>query len=305
MSDEFGSLPVFVTVIEQGGFSAAARKLRISKSAVSKRIYNLEQALGVRLLNRTTRTLSLTEAGERYFEHAQKALAAAIKAENAVAELQGEPQGNLKISCPMSFGRLHLAPMFPVFLKKYPKIQLDVFMDDRRVDIVDQGIDLAIRSASGVLPSSTLVARKIAPLRHVLCASPEYVNQHGEPKNPWELNQLNAILFSNSSDGNIWTFQGEKGAITVAVSGNYRVNNSEAILESLRQGMGIARLPSFVASPHIKSGRLLELLGSFPMPSHTFYAVYPAREYLPAKVRVFLDFAVDYFGNGHPYWDEK
>jgi DNA-binding transcriptional LysR family regulator len=301
--DQFGAIPVFVAVVESGGFSAAARTLEISKSAVSKRINRLEAHLGVRLLYRTTRKLSLTEAGERYFEHAAQALRAAGQAEDAVTELQGEPQGQLRISSPMSFGRLHVAPMIPKLMQRYPRLQVDLVMDDRRVDLVAAGFDVAIRSQSGTLPDSSMIARKLAPLRQVLCASPDYIERHGLPSTPTELMGHNCVLFSYSSDANEWTLHCEGKAETVLVSGNYRVNNSEALLEALREGMGIGRLPTFVAGPYLKSGGLVKLFDSYRIPDQEFYAVLPQREYLPAKVRAFLDFAIEYFGGDEPYWD--
>ncbi len=299
----FSAIPIFVAVVECGGFSAAARKLGVSKSAVSKRINQLEHTLGVRLLHRTTRRLSLTEAGERYFEYAAQALIAAGQAEDAVTELQGEPQGNLRISSPMSFGRLHVAPMIPRFLERYPKLQVELLMDDRPINLVAAGFDVAIRSGSGNLPTSALIARKLAPLRNVLCASPDYIERHGLPSTPAELSEHNCILFSLSSDASEWTFVNNEELETVSVSGNYRVNNSEALLEALRGGLGIGRLPTFIAGPDLKSGRLQKLFESHHIPDHTFYAVFPEREYLPAKVRAFLDFAVEYFGEDPPYWD--
>ncbi len=299
----FGTIPVFVAVVENGGFSAAARTLGISKSAVSKRINQLEKHLGVRLLHRTTRKLSLTEAGERYFEHAAQALAAAGRAEDAVTELQGEPQGKLRISSPMSFGRLHVAPLIPKLLKRYPKLQIDLVMDDRTVDLVAAGLDVANRSGSGNLPDSTLMARKLAPLRQVLCASPDYIGRYGLPDTPAELTEHNCVLFSLSSDANEWTLVGDDEPEIVSVSGNYRVNNSEALHEALTEGIGIGRLPTFVAGPDLKTGRLVTLFESYRIPDQTFYAVFPEREYLPAKVRAFLNFAIEYFGGDHPYWD--
>ncbi|MEH6592275.1 MAG: LysR family transcriptional regulator [Halioglobus sp.] len=299
----FGAIPVFVAVVESGGFSSAARMLGVSKSAVSKRINQLEKSLGVRLLHRTTRTLSLTEAGERYFEHAAQALAAARQAEDAVTELQGEPQGKLKISSPMSFGRLHVAPMMPKLLKRYPKLQIELVMDDRTIDLVAAGFDVAIRSGSGSLPTSALIARKLAPLRQVLCASPDYIERYGLPAQPTELPEHNCVLFSLSSDADEWTLVGDDEPEIVSVSGNYKVNNSEALLEALREGIGIGRLPTFVAGPDLKTGRLIRLLESHHIPDHSFYAVFPEREYLPAKVRAFLDFAIEYFGGDQPYWD--
>jgi len=299
----FSVIPVFVAVVESGGFSAAAQKLGVSKSAVSKRITQLEASLGVRLLHRTTRTLSLTEAGERYLEHAVEALAAARQAEDAVTELQGEPQGKLNISSPMSFGRLHVAPLIPKLLKRYPKLQIELVMDDRAVDLVASGFDVAIRSGSGNLPTSTLIARKLAPLRQVLCASPDYIANFGLPGTPADLTKHNCVIFSVSSDGSEWTLAGSGEPVTVPVTGNYRVNNSEALLEALREGIGIGRLPTFVAGPDLKSGRLVQVLTSHHIPDHAFYAVFPEREYLPAKVRAFVDFALDYFGGDQPYWD--
>ncbi len=299
--DEFAAIPVFVAVIESGGFSAAARTLGVSKSAVSKRINHLESHLGVRLLHRTTRKLSLTEAGELYYEHAAQALSAAGKAEDAVTKLQGEPQGKLKISSPMSFGRLHVAPLIPKFLQRYPKLQIDLMMDDKNIDLVAGGFDIAIRA--GDMPDSTLIARKLAPLRQVLCASPTYIERYGMPVTPSELCKRNCILFSYSGDANEWTLNKDDQSEAVMVSGSYRVNNSEAILEALREGVGIGRLPTFVAGPDLKAGNLLRVLDSYHMPDHIFYAVFPERQYLPAKVRAFLDFAVEYFGGDQPYWD--
>ena len=255
------------------------------------------------MLHRTTRKLSLTEAGERYFGHASQALAAAGHAEDAVTQMQGEPQGNLRISSSTSFGRLHVAPLIPQLLKRYPKLQIDLIMDDRVVDIVAAGLDVAIRSGSGTLPASALIARKLAPLRQVLCASPDYIDRYGLPGRPAELTEHNCVLFSLSSDANKWTLVGNEEPETVSVSGNYRVNNSEALLEALREGIGIGRLPTFVAGPDLKTGRLVELFESYRIPDHTFFAVFPEREYLPAKVRAFLDFAIEYFGGDQPYWD--
>lgn len=299
--NEFGAIPVFVAVVENDGFSAASRALGISKSAVSKRINQLENHLGVRLLHRTTRKLSLTEAGERYFEHAAQALTAAGQAEDAVTELQGEPQGKLKISSPMSFGRLHVAPLIPIFMKRYPKILIDLVMDDRNIDLVAEGFDLAIRS--GDMPASTLIARKLAPLRQVLCASPDYIDRYGMPVTPSELSERNCILFSYSGDANEWTLNKGGKSEAVLVSGSYRVNNSEAILVALREGLGIGRLPTFVAGPDLREGNLVRILESYHIPDHTFYAVFPERQYLPAKVRAFLDFSINYFGGDQPYWD--
>ena len=174
-------------------------------------------------------------------------------------------------------------------------------MDDRNIDLVAEGIDVAIRS--GDMPDSTLIARKLAPLRQVLCASPGYIDRYGMPATPSELSERNCILFSYSGDANEWTLNKGDRSESVLVSGSYRVNNSEAILEALREGVGIGRLPTFVAGPDLKAGNLVQILDSYHIPDHVFYAVFPERQYLPAKVRAFLDFAVEYFGGDQPYWD--
>jgi len=293
---------VFVAVVECGGFSSAARLLGISKSAVSKRINVLEHTLGVKLLHRTTRKLSLTEIGEHYYEHAAKAYSSAQDAEDAVAQLQGEPQGRLRINVPMSFGRLHVAPMIPKFLHRHPKISIDMVMDDKVLDLVGDGFDLAIRS--GNLPSSSLIARKLAPLNSALCASPSYLEKYGTPQTLSDLEQHNCLVFSHSQDIRAWTFTKGDAQQSVEVSGNYQVNNSEAIREALLNDVGIARLPTFVAGPDIKSGKLVRLFPQYRMPHKTIYAVFLERQYMPAKVRAFLDFSINYFGDDTPYWDK-
>ncbi|WP_282608825.1 LysR family transcriptional regulator [Pelagibius sp. Alg239-R121] len=297
-----GAIPVFVAVVENGGFAAAARKLGVSKSAVSKRVSQVESRLGVLLLHRSTRRLSLTEAGERYFAHAVEALAAAREAEDAVAQLQSAPQGRLRINTPMSFGRLHIAPLIPAFLKRYPGIEIDMVMEDRVVDLIEGGFDVAIRAGS--LPDSALIARKLAPCYNVLCAAPEYIAESGGPSKPSDLLDHNCLHYAYSSDAQEWVFQGHDAATKIQTRGNYHVNNSEALREAVIGGCGIGRLPTFIAGPDIAAGRLVRLLEEYPMPSQIFYAVFPERRHLPAKVRVFVDYAVERFGAERPYWDE-
>lgn len=297
--DTFGTMPVFVAVVESGGFSSAARKLGVSKSAVSKRITQLEDKLGVQLLYRTTRRLNLTEAGEHYFANAVKAMAYAREAEDSVTQLQATPQGRLRINIPMSFGRLHIAPLIPEFIELYPGVHVDMVMDDRIVDLVENGFDIAIRG--GDLPDSTLIARKLAPIRNVLCASPAYIVQHRMPRTPADLAEHNCLLFSYSASE--WSFSKQGEAKTVRVSGRYQVNNSEALREALLQGIGIARIPTFVVGLDIMEGRLVEVLSEYQMPTKMLYALFLKRQHLPAKVRVFIDFVVKRFGDDEPYWD--
>lgn len=300
--DGFSAIPVFVAVVEKSGFSPAARHLGISTPAVSKRITQLEQQLGVQLLHRTTRKLSLTEAGQHFYEHAVRAHAAARDALDAVAQLQGEPRGRLRINIPMSFGRLHLAPLIPEFLRRYPDITLDMVMEDRQVDLVREGFDIAIRGSN--LPDSSLIARKIAPLNNILCAAPSYIAEQGQPLSVAALSQHNCLAFSYASRSHEWSFSKDSYEQTVTVTGNYQVNNSEALLEAIVQGLGIGRLPTFVAAKEISRGRLIQLLPEYTMPSQTIYAVMIERQYMPAKVRVFLDYLIEKLSTEPPYWDK-
>lgn len=301
--DAIGVIPVFIAVIEYKGFSAAADHLGLTKSAVSKRISQLEAHLGAKLLHRTTRKLSLTEAGEQYYVHALKAQTAAQDAVDCVAQLQGEPQGKLRIHAPMSFGHLHVSPLIPEFLTRYPKISVDLVLDDKAVDLVEQGVDVAIRS--GELPNSNLIARKLAPGNSMVCASPEYLDKHGAPSHPSKLTEHNCLLFSYSDNANQWHFSNDKESSHVEVSGNYQANNSEALRQALLKGFGVARLPTFIAGEDIKAGRLVNLFPDYHMPHKDIYALYIARQYLPKKVRVFLDFTIEYFGSDIPYWDAE
>lgn len=287
----FSAIPIYVAVVESGGFSNAARKLGISKAAVSKRISQLEDHLGVRLLQRTTRRLYLTEAGERYFEYATKALSAAVDAESAATQMQGKPKGLLRIHTLMSFGNLHIAPLISEFLQQYPDIQIDMVMDDNIVDLMDGNFDIAIRA--GDLPDSSLIARKLTELRSVLCASPSYVSHFGKPESPEALLTHNCVFYSYSSRAQEWAFFSEHEPQTVHITGNFQVNNSEALCRVLLDGAGIGRLPSFVANPYIATGQLIPLLENYSMPSKPLYAVFKERLFLPEKVRVFLDFITE------------
>jgi len=301
--DRMGVVPVFVAVAERGGFAAAARRLGVSKSAVSKRIAVLEKQLGAQLFHRSTRKVTLTEAGEHYFAHAVRALGAAREAEDAVLALQGAPKGQLRINVPMSFGRLHIAPLIPEFLETYPGIEIDMVMDDRVVGLVAEGFDLAIRGGS--LDNSSLIARKIAPLRNVLLAAPSYVTRHGEPSVPEDLLSHNCLHYAYSRDAREWVFLSADGEVCIRSAGNYRVNNGEALKEAVIAGIGIARLQTFVAGPDVAAGRLVRILPDHRMPAQSLYAVFPERRHLPAKVRAFVDFVAERIGGDVPTWDRR
>lgn len=301
--ESFNEIPIFVAVADSAGFSSAARVLGISKSAVSKRITQLEQRLGARLFHRSTRKLSLTEAGERYYQYASQANHAAKQAADAVSELQGEPKGLLKIQMPMTIGQMHLASFIPEFMALYPQIKLDLLMDDREINLIEQGYDLAIRADN--LADSNLIARLLVPLHSAVCVSPAFYRKHQEQlKHPKQLTELNCILYSYSSNADMWQFDAKNGdEHKVKVAGNYQVNNSAALRDAVIAGMGVGRLPTFVAGPAIQNGELIAVFQHYKMPSKNLYAIYPDRHYLPAKVRVFLDYIIGKLGNNSPYWD--
>ena len=289
--EHFSALPIFVTVVECGSFSLASQKLGLSKSAVSKRITLLEQSLGIQLLHRTTRSLSLTEAGARYFDYVRPAVKLAADGLDAISELQQAPQGNLRIAAPMVFGRLHIAPLIPEFLRRYPKIQLQMQMDDKTTDLIAGGFDLAIRI--GELPDSSLIARKIAPCLSVICASPEYLARQSVPHTPQQLSQHNCLFYSYFRDGVEWTFLSPQGPTRIQPNGNYQVNNSDVIHQATLDGLGIANLPRFMVDTDLQAGRQQALLADQPLPEHGIYAVYPQRKHLPTKVNVLIEFLME------------
>ncbi|WP_299493911.1 LysR family transcriptional regulator [uncultured Shewanella sp.] len=284
----FAAIPVFVTVVEMGSFSKAAERLGSSKSAVSKRITQLEASLGIRLLHRTTRRLSLTQAGQTYYDSVSEALALANDARDALTQQQIQPKGHLRINAPMAFGRLHLATLIPQFLKAHPLISIEMIMDDKVLDMVEYQFDVAIRI--GKLPDSNLIARKIASCHSVLCASPDYLKQHGVPDTPKALLQHNCLFYSYFQAGSEWKFKGKTGTTSIQPKGNYRVNNSKALYSALLAGLGICQMPLFIVNEALKTGQLIPLLTDYSLPEHAIYAVYSTRQHLPHKVSVFIDF---------------
>lgn len=293
-------MAAFAAVVDAGSFSAAARALGLSKSAVSKQVGRLEDRLGVRLLNRTTRRLSLTEAGTTFHAACRRVLDEAESAEQAVSDLAAAPRGLLKLNAPMSFGFLHLGAAIPAFHQRYPQIRVDVTMNDRFVDLVEEGYDVAIRI--GALRDSSLIARRLAPSRTVLCASPAYLERRGRPRQPADLAQHDCLLYANCATPREWTVNGPGGRQTVAVDGPLIANNGDLLSGAALAGMGIARLPTFIVGSHLRSGRLELVLPDHPVPEEGIHAVYPHGRNLSAKVRVFVDFLAERFGP-EPYWD--
>lgn len=296
------TIPIFLQVIRCGGFSKAAKKLGVTTSQVSKSISTLENELGIKLIHRTTRKISLTEAGERYYQQATKGIHFIEDAEHSAMELQKVATGHLRIAAPMSFGHLHISPLIPQFLKQYPEIIIDLVLDDEEYDLIEHNFDVGIRT--GNLKDSSAIARKLCDLKSVLCASEEYLEKYGIPNSPNDLLKHNCLLFSHSKPINEWTLKlGTKNHV-LNVSGNFRVNNSEALRESLLAGIGIGRLPTFIAGRDIESGSLVQVLSKYQMQQLPLHAIFPERNYLPLKVRVFVDFLVEYLGNNEPHWDK-
>lgn len=293
-------MEVFAAVVEAGGFSAAARLLGLSKSAVSKQVGRLEDRLGVRLLNRTTRRLSLTEAGTTFHAACRRVLDEAETAEQAVSDLAAAPRGLLKLNAPMSFGFLHLGAAIPAFHQHYPQIRLDAVMNDRFVDLIEEGYDVALRI--GELRDSSLVARRLAPCRNVLCASPAYLDRRGRPARPADLAQHDCLLYANTASPREWTLTGPRGREAVAVAGPLIANNGDLLCTAALGGMGIAKLPTFIVGPCLADGRLEVVLPDHPVPEQGIHAVYPHSRNLSQKVRVFVDFLAARFGP-EPYWD--
>ncbi len=294
-------IAVFVRVVDSGSFTAAAARLNISKSVVSKYVSRLEDALGARLLNRTTRRLSLTEAGRVFYERSRKGLADIEDARAEVLRLQSEPRGTLRINVPMSFGILHVAPALPEFFKRYPNVTVDMNLDDRKIDVIEEGFDVSVRISD--LPDSSLVAKRIAPCRHVIVAAPAYLAQYGTPRTPDDLRNHNIFTYRYQESALNWHFQapGNK-QISVAVSGSLMMNSSLAIRASLLEGMGITRTPTFVVGKDVQNGLLTPLLQDYKILESTIFLVYPQRRHLSPKVRVFVDFMVQRISET-PYWE--
>ena len=287
--DLLSDIAVFVQVVDSGSFTAAAERLELSRSVISKYISRLEQQLGVRLLNRTTRRLSLTEAGQILYQRSQLGLEAIAEAQQEVAQLQQTPAGRLRINSPMSFGILHIAPLLAEFQQRYPQVKVDMNLDDRQIDLVEAGFDLGIRIAT--LGDSSLVAKRMAPCRHVLCAAADYLAAQGTPHTPEQLSTHRSLVYGYHDAPNQWQLGDADGSrIQVPLQGALRMNNSLALREAALQGAGIVLIPTFIVGDDIRAGRLIRLLPEYALLEVSIYAVYPQRQWLSPKVRAFIDF---------------
>ncbi|CAA7623234.1 LysR family transcriptional regulator [Magnetospirillum sp. SS-4] len=300
MTPRFDGLQAFVRVAESGSFSEAARRLGLSKSMVSRQVSALEADLGVRLLHRTTRSLSPTEAGRAYLERCQRILADLDEANLLVSRLQAVPRGSLRVTAPLSFGTGHLAAALPDFLERYPEIELDMNMTDRYVDLVDEGWDVAVRI--GRLADSSLIARRLAPIRRVVCAAPAYLERHGVPRTPTELSGHDCLSHSAVNPWE-WRFATPDGPLPpVEIRGRFHADNGDVLRVMALAGQGLTFLPTFFVGDDIRAGRLVPVLEEFVPLDVALHAVYPHNRHLSPKVRAFVNHLAETFGP-EPYWD--
>jgi DNA-binding transcriptional LysR family regulator len=291
--DKVASLRAFVKVIETGSFAEAGRQLRLSRSAVSKYVAELEQSLGVQLLNRTTRHSSPSESGQIYFERVLAILSDLDAADEAVAYAQSRPSGLLRINAPMSFGTLRLGPAIAEFMEQYPEVKLQVVLSDDLLDPVQDGFDVTLRIAE--LESSSLIARKITQIERAICASPDYLARHGTPAHPRELRDHVSLTYGFLLTGNQWKLTGDDGDHWIHPSWSLCVNNAEVLRDAAIKGRGIALIPTFIAGSALEKGTLCAVLQEYRAPPLALYAIYPSTRHLSLKVRLFVDFLVARF----------
>ncbi|MCG9729856.1 LysR family transcriptional regulator [Shewanella sp. Isolate13] len=289
--DQLGAMKAFVRVVQTGSFSAAAREQNTTQATISKKVAALESLLGAKLLTRSSRELSMTEVGAVYYENCVAIIAELDEAQAQVRSQQASPKGILRVTAPVVFGCQFIAPILGDFLKSYPEIKVDLMLSDKHVDLVAEGVDVAIRAKQ--LEDSSLVARHLFDNPLVAVASPQYLNRFGEPKAPSELKSHNCIVYSMLKSVNIWHFEQTGGSvddIAVPVSGNCRCDNGEAILQLALDGVGIAQLPTWMVDEHIEQGKLNRIMPNYLSHPLPFNAIYPQSRYVPLKVRCFIDY---------------
>lgn len=298
--DKFQEMASFVAVVEAGSFVGAADATGLSKAAVSRHVAELEQRLGARLLHRTTRRLSLTDDGQLFFARAKEMLAAIDEAESEISSRSGEPSGLLRINAPLTFGVMHLAPLWGRFAQLYPKVSLDIELSDRVVDLVEEGYDLAVRITN--LPSSQLVSRQLASTRMVACASPSYLALHGTPQHPRDLTQHEVISYSYWAARNEWTFVApDDNPVVVRTRARIHANNGDTCRAAALDHQGIILQPDFLVADDLRRGDLVELFPGYRAMTLGIHAVYPSRKHLPIKTRRLVDFLVEAFAV--PAWN--
>lgn len=291
-------MDLFLRIVDAGSFAAAAEQLGLSRALASRAVLDLEARLGTRLLNRTTRRLSPTEAGIAFYRRAQRIVADVAEAEEEAAALHARPRGLLRVNAPVSFGVLHVAPALATYLDRYPEVSVDLTLNDRVIDLLEDGTDLAIRI--GQLADSSLVARRLAPCRVILCAAPSYLAAHGTPAHPADLSRHRCIGYAYGANRDEWVLQGPGGEARARIGARLQINNGDAIQAAIREGYGISLQPDFIAADDLAAGRVVQVLPEWRLPEIAIHAVYPPARTLSAKVRSFVDFLVERFAK--PSW---
>ncbi|ROH86265.1 LysR family transcriptional regulator [Pseudomethylobacillus aquaticus] len=305
--DRLTALESFVAVAQKRSFAAASLDLDISASALSRRISRLEASLGTRLFQRSTRHVSLTEAGTLYLSHVTEALTHMGRAQAAISDYGHEANGRLRVALPTMFGQLHVAPLLPTFMRRYPKVMLELSLSDWYTDIVGEGYDLGVRV--GALESSDLIGRKLAYNQRILCCSPDYLQQHGAPASLTELRQHASLQFSTFKAPNYWRLKSESGSnpfkvTQVAITPVLRSDNAETLRQAALGGMGISLMARFIVDDDLKAGRLVRILPDISGEDSWIWAIYPNTPYVPLKVRVFIDFMLEQFAQ-HKAWGSE
>lgn len=291
MMDLLSPMRTFVRVVEAGSFTAVANEQSTTQPTISRQIAALEDHLGARLLTRTTRALTLTDDGRAFYEHALRALEAVAEAEGVVGRRRGKPSGLLRLATPVVFGRLHIVPRLPAFLARFPDVSVEVVMSDGFADLVEQGIDVAIRV--GEVTDPGLIAKRIGTARRVTVAAPAYLERHRAPEAPADLVDHDCIVYTRLVTGNRWTFESPTGPLTVEVSGRFKADNSEAVREGVLGGLGIAVIPAFAFRDEIETGSVRVLLKGYQPRQLPMHAVYPSRRLVPLKVRAIIEYLAD------------
>jgi DNA-binding transcriptional LysR family regulator len=299
--DRFENMNSFVRVVEAGSISGAADRLSLAKSVVSRRLKELEAHLGVALFHRTTRKMNLTDTGRTFYHQSVRILEDLLEAELATTQAHGTLKGGLKIALPSSFGLMHMGPAINEFLQLHPQIEFDLDFNDREVDLIQEGFDLAIRIAT--LPDSSLIARRLAPIQTIICASSVYLEQQGIPNSPDELSQHQCLVYNLLSDYEYWRLTAPNGKeIKTKIDPYLKASTGEFLREAAVAGLGIIQVPTFIVHNEIERGQLIPIFQEYQVPTIQAYAIYPQTRHLSRRVRAFVDFLVHRFA-GTPYWD--
>jgi DNA-binding transcriptional LysR family regulator len=293
--DKFEQMRAFTQVVDSGGFAAAARQMGLSRSVVNKLVIALENQLGVQLLQRSTRVVSPTETGLAYYERCVEILANLADVEQSLGSLQAEPKGRLRVNAPMTFGTLYLAPAMADFLQQYPDLQVQLTLNDRFVDPIEEGFDVTIR-ISDPHPTSSLFVQPLAPIQRLLCAAPDYLSRQGTPTHPMELRTHSCLHYGQILMEHRWHFTGVDGEHSVAVQGVLCSNNGEALREAAIQGLGIALLPQFIVAAALQQGALQIVLPHYHLAELSMEVLYPVHRHLSTKIRLLVDFLQQRFG---------